>query len=74
MRAMFFIGSFHYVKVTGVQASPKVAPILVVAPHSSFFDAIVAIVATYYGPPAAVAKAETAMLPFFGSMCTIVCI
>lgn len=64
MRAMFFIGSFHSIKTIGRQASTKEAPILVVAPHSSFFDSIVVII---FGPPAAVAKAETATLPFFGS-------
>lgn len=38
--SMFFIG-FHYVTYHGRQCSTDEAPILVVAPHTSFFDALV---------------------------------
>lgn len=64
MRGMFFCGSFHNITFKGRRASAKEAPIIVVAPHSSYFDAIVVIL--LYGP-AVVAKAETASLAFFGS-------
>lgn len=64
MRGMFFAGSFHRVKVSGRQVSSKEAPILVLAPHSSFFDSITVVL---FGPPSVLAKAETAFLPFFGS-------
>lgn len=57
-------GTFHRIKTIGQQASAKEAPIVVVAPHSSFFDSLVALIT---GPPSVVAKAETASLPFFGS-------
>lgn len=64
MRIMYFAGSFHYIKYKGVRASPKEAPVLCVAPHSTFFDSIVVIL---LGPPTIVAKAETSVLPLFGS-------
>lgn len=66
MRGMFVFGTFHWVKIIGKRASAKEAPIIVVAPHSSFFDSLVAVL---FGPPSVVAKAETACLPFFGSEC-----
>lgn len=64
MRGMFFAGSFHRVKISGRQASPKEAPILTLAPHSSYFDSISVVL---FGPPSVLAKAETGLLPFFGS-------
>lgn len=64
LRGVFFFGSFHRIKCIGKQAPASEAPIVVVAPHSSFFDTMVAVVT---GPPSVVAKAETASLPFFGS-------
>lgn len=66
MYGMFFFGSFHHVKITGRQATSKEAPILVLAPHSSFFDSISVVL---FGPPSVLAKAETASLPLLGSMC-----
>ncbi|XP_055710713.1 lysophosphatidylcholine acyltransferase isoform X1 [Phlebotomus papatasi] len=65
MRYLFMAGSFHRVQFKGDWAPPKKAPILVVAPHSSFFDSLVVVL---LGPPAVVAKAETASLPFFGKL------
>merc|ERR1719397_359160 len=49
------------VKVKGEQASSKDAPILVVAPHSTFFDALAVAV---MGAPSVVAKAETKKCSF----------
>ncbi|XP_037549295.1 lysophosphatidylcholine acyltransferase 1 [Nematolebias whitei] len=40
MRAMWFCGGFHRIKVKGNPAPPSEAPILAAAPHSSYFDAI----------------------------------
>uniref|UniRef100_A0A8C2XAH9 Lysophosphatidylcholine acyltransferase 1 n=1 Tax=Cyclopterus lumpus TaxID=8103 RepID=A0A8C2XAH9_CYCLU len=40
MRAMWFCGGFHWIKVKGKRAAASEAPILTVAPHSSYFDAI----------------------------------
>lgn len=64
MRLMFAAGSFHNVKIIGKRADPKEAPILVAAPHSSFFDSILA---ANFNPPTIVAKKETANLPLMGS-------
>ncbi|XP_055300763.1 lysophosphatidylcholine acyltransferase [Sitodiplosis mosellana] len=65
MHGMYFFGSFHHVKITGRQATSKEAPILVLAPHSSFFDSISVVL---FGPPSVLAKAETASLPFLGKL------
>ncbi|CAG5088080.1 Similar to LPCAT: Lysophosphatidylcholine acyltransferase (Drosophila melanogaster) [Cotesia congregata] len=64
MRAMFVCGGFHQLKVKGQQATTKDAPVLALAPHSSFFDALPVV---YLGGPSIVAKAETGKIPFFGS-------
>uniref|UniRef100_A0A7N8YE66 Lysophosphatidylcholine acyltransferase 1 n=1 Tax=Mastacembelus armatus TaxID=205130 RepID=A0A7N8YE66_9TELE len=40
MRAMWFCGGFHWIKVKGERAAASEVPILTVAPHSSYFDAI----------------------------------
>lgn len=64
MYGMYFFGSFHHVKITGRQATSKEAPILVLAPHSSFFDSISVIL---FGPPSVLAKGETESLPLLGS-------
>ncbi|CAH0730042.1 unnamed protein product, partial [Brenthis ino] len=68
MRLVVVAAGFHRVKVLGRQhlpSSPRDAPVVVIAPHSSFFDAI-AIVCL--GAPSVVAKADTARLPFIGRM------
>lgn len=67
MRGMFMAGSFHNIKLIGKPALTKDAPIVTVAPHSSFFDSIVPI-SVGPVPCCVLAKAETASLPFFGSM------
>ncbi|EFN70456.1 Lysophosphatidylcholine acyltransferase 2 [Camponotus floridanus] len=40
MRALFLCGGFHHLKVKGRKAETKDAPVLALAPHSSFFDAL----------------------------------
>eukprot|EP00092_Neocalanus_flemingeri_P100244 GFUD01128020.1.p1 GENE.GFUD01128020.1~~GFUD01128020.1.p1 ORF type:complete len:546 (+),score=155.79 GFUD01128020.1:104-1741(+) len=64
LRFMFFCSGFS-VTIVGKQASPEDAPILAVAPHSSFFDALAVCV---MGAPSVVAKAETSSIPFWGSL------
>ncbi|PSN47347.1 hypothetical protein C0J52_06559 [Blattella germanica] len=64
MRALFVVGGFHWVTVRGKQASAKDAPILALAPHSTYFDALPVV---FLGAPSVVAKGETGHLPFFGS-------
>lgn len=65
VRGLFAIGGFHWVTVKGVPAAPRDAPILALAPHSSFLDALVI---AYLGAPSIVAKAEADQIPFIGSM------
>lgn len=64
MRGLFAAGGFHRVHVKGRQAAAKEAPVLALAPHSSYFDALPVVC---LGAPSVVAKGETGYLPFFGS-------
>jgi len=65
LRVMFAFCGFWPVNIIGGQAPSKAAPILCVAPHSTFFDALAVAV---MGAPSVVAKAETKNVPFFGSL------
>uniref|UniRef100_A0A4W4H851 EF-hand domain-containing protein n=1 Tax=Electrophorus electricus TaxID=8005 RepID=A0A4W4H851_ELEEL len=58
-----FLGMGFCVVVKGRQVSGAKAPILAVAPHSSFFDAIACIVA---GLPSIVSRSESLDAPIFG--------
>lgn len=64
-RAVFFIGGFHWVKVKGKRVSAEEAPILAIAPHSSFLDALPV---TFLDLTTVVAKAETEDVPLFGTL------
>lgn len=61
---MFAVGSANWVKVKGTLASPREAPILLGAPHSSFFDALSPLLT---GPASVVGKVEAADIPLVGS-------
>ncbi|MGH0133597.1 UNVERIFIED_CONTAM: hypothetical protein FKN15_053080 [Acipenser sinensis] len=61
-RAFFFFMGFR-VTVKGKRVSSKEAPILAVAPHSSFFDGIVCVIA---GLPSTVSRSENLATPVFG--------
>uniref|UniRef100_H3C3X4 Lysophosphatidylcholine acyltransferase 2 n=1 Tax=Tetraodon nigroviridis TaxID=99883 RepID=H3C3X4_TETNG len=63
-RAYFFCMGFRVV-VKGTQVSSSEAPILAVAPHSTFFDGIVCIVA---GLPSTVSRVENLATPIFGRL------
>ncbi|XP_032629401.1 lysophosphatidylcholine acyltransferase 2 isoform X2 [Chelonoidis abingdonii] len=63
-RVMFFLMGFK-VEVKGKIAGPLEAPILVAAPHSSFFDGIVCIIA---GLPSIVSRLENLSAPVFGTI------
>lgn len=63
-RAMFTAGSANWITVKGKRVSSKEAPILVGAPHTSFFDALVVLTS---GPATVVGKVEAAAIPFYGS-------
>ncbi|XP_077605517.1 lysophosphatidylcholine acyltransferase 1 [Crocuta crocuta] len=64
MRTMWFAGGFHWVVVKGRQAPPSEAPILTLAPHSSYFDAI-AVTMTM---SSIVMKAESRNIPIWGTL------
>ena len=60
--SMVFIG-FHYVSYHGRQCTTEEAPILVVAPHTSFFDALVVFCS---GFPYFINRIENKSLPLLG--------
>lgn len=62
-RTYYFCMGFRVV-VKGKQVGSSEAPILAVAPHSTFFDGIVCIVA---GLPSTVSRVENLATPIFGS-------
>ena len=64
-RAVFFIGGFHWVQTKGEQADAVTAPILAVAPHSSYLDALPVVMLNL---SSVVAKTDAALVPLFGSM------
>ncbi|KAH8397821.1 hypothetical protein KR222_003345, partial [Zaprionus bogoriensis] len=65
MRMVYTSGSFHYISMKGTPATAKEAPILVVAPHSSYVDSILVVSGR---PPSIVAKRETADIPLLGKI------
>ncbi|CAJ1083702.1 lysophosphatidylcholine acyltransferase 1 [Xyrichtys novacula] len=64
MRAMWFCGGFHWIKVKGQQATPTEAPIITVAPHSSYFDAIPVTMTMC----SIVTKLESRSIPIWGTL------
>ncbi|XP_033856579.1 lysophosphatidylcholine acyltransferase 1-like isoform X1 [Acipenser ruthenus] len=64
MRAMWFAGGFHWMTVKGRQALPTEAPILTLAPHSSYFDAIPVTMTM----ASIVMKAESKDIPVWGTL------
>ncbi|XP_055368781.1 lysophosphatidylcholine acyltransferase 1 isoform X2 [Betta splendens] len=64
MRAMWFCGGFHWIKVKGERAAPSEVPILTVAPHSSYFDAIPVTMTMC----SIVAKLESRSVPVWGTL------
>ena len=61
---MFFFGTAHFVTIKGKRASSKEAPVLIGAPHTSFFDTISVLIS---GPGSVVGKVEAGEIPFVGS-------
>ncbi|MEQ2253239.1 Lysophosphatidylcholine acyltransferase 1 [Ilyodon furcidens] len=60
---MWFCGGFHWIKVKGERAPPSEVPILTVAPHSSYFDAIPVTMTMC----SIVTKLESRSIPVWGS-------
>uniref|UniRef100_A0A8D3DEM8 EF-hand domain-containing protein n=1 Tax=Scophthalmus maximus TaxID=52904 RepID=A0A8D3DEM8_SCOMX len=64
MRVMWFAGGFHWITVKGQRALPAEAPILTLAPHSSYFDAIPVTMSM----ASIVMKAESKDIPLWGTL------
>ncbi|XP_065575073.1 lysophosphatidylcholine acyltransferase-like [Artemia franciscana] len=64
MVGLFYCSGFR-VRVKGRQAMTREAPILVLAPHSSVYDALLVF---FLGSPSIVAKEEVKKLPFIGKL------
>lgn len=64
-RLMFASGGFYWAKFVGERVSSSRAPILVVAPHSTFFDALIIV---KLGLTTVVAKSGAANVPLFGTL------
>uniref|UniRef100_UPI00398EFE3A lysophosphatidylcholine acyltransferase 1-like isoform X2 n=1 Tax=Pristiophorus japonicus TaxID=55135 RepID=UPI00398EFE3A len=64
MRAMWFAGGFHWMSVKGRRALPTEAPIMTLAPHSSYFDAIPVTMTM----ASIVMKAESKDIPIWGTL------
>ena len=63
-RTVFLSAGFPWVTVRGRRASAREAPIITMAPHSSYFDVLPVIVMS---APSVVAKIETSRAAMFGS-------
>ncbi|XP_056022789.1 lysophosphatidylcholine acyltransferase 2-like isoform X3 [Ostrea edulis] len=64
-RCVFFVGGFHWLTVKGEQHTAKEAPIIALAPHSSYFDALAIV---YLNLSTVVAKKETSLAPVIGTL------
>ncbi|XP_061163187.1 lysophosphatidylcholine acyltransferase 2-like isoform X1 [Saccostrea echinata] len=65
-RAGIFCSSFHNVKIKGQPSTAKEAPLLIVAPHSSFFDSLVLFYCSEF--PSVVSKKEISSLFLVGTL------
>ena len=65
VRLTFSFCGFPLVTVKGNPSNSKEAPVLVVAPHSAYFDALPVVA---MGAPSVVAKGEIQNNPIFASM------
>ena len=61
---MFFNMGFYRVTIKGIRATEQEAPILALAPHSSFTDAFPVVLLT---APSLVVKSSVKNIPFFHS-------
>ncbi|XP_044765486.1 lysophosphatidylcholine acyltransferase isoform X2 [Coccinella septempunctata] len=64
IRVIFIIGGFR-MKIIGNLLERDAAPVVALAPHSSFVDCLAMV---YMGGPSIVAKGETANIPLFGKL------
>ncbi|XP_077861962.1 lysophosphatidylcholine acyltransferase 2-like [Saccoglossus kowalevskii] len=69
LRASFFVSGIHWVTIKGTRASSQEAPMAVIAPHSSYCDPLVVLVA--FKVCSGVGRVETADTPFIGSLVSV---
>lgn len=62
---MLFCMGFHWVKVKGKLSKSEEAPILAIAPHSSFIDALALAVICL---PSGVSREENDSIPLLGGV------
>ena len=67
-RAVFFFLGFFWFRVKGCRAGHKEAPVLAVAPHSSFLDMLVL---TETQLPTVVSRSENQSIPVIGGECFV---
>ncbi|KAL5020848.1 hypothetical protein ScPMuIL_000003 [Solemya velum] len=65
-RTIYFLLGFHTFSVKGRQVSVLEAPLMCIAPHSSFLDGFVFFMGNAL--PSTVSKAENTNIPFFGTL------
>ena len=70
-RALLFFLGFHWIRVKGKVAPPTEAPLLVLAPHSSWLDVLVMCMA---GVPSGLSKMENMDAPIIGGVYNILMI
>ena len=63
-RTWLFILGFYHIPFKGQMAKPEDAPVLVMAPHSSFFDGLIPLI--FPRPFTAVTKLENRGVPLIG--------
>uniref|UniRef100_A0A8C5ASB3 Lysophosphatidylcholine acyltransferase 1 n=1 Tax=Gadus morhua TaxID=8049 RepID=A0A8C5ASB3_GADMO len=64
MRSLWFCTGFHWVRVKGTPAPPSQVPILTMAPHSTYFDAIPVTMTM----SSIVTKLESMSIPVWGTL------
>ena len=64
-RSVFFAGGFHWIETRGRRAECHEAPVLALAPHSSYVDALVIV---FLDLSSVVAKQHLESAIIFGSM------
>lgn len=64
VRGLLFAFGFHWVRVKGVKASKYRAPVIVMSPHSTFFDILPSVC---MGDFSVVTRTENLTVPIIGS-------
>ena len=63
-RGVYFCGGFHWIRTRGHRCTADIAPIIALAPHSSYFDSLPTV---FLDLTTVVAKSSSEHVPMFGS-------